>query len=1326
MSVVVLVLVATVSSSARTCQSSGSQIDVLTAVGDTNCTHQSLNEALKNVRNDTVIVLYPGEHRLTDFRLIENSFNVTLVGAGSKEEVNITCSKNVGLAFINSSTLTFRNLTITKCGLSGQALLDTVANIRDNFYTVPSYSRVALLIGTSYNVELEAVTVANTDGIGLLTMNTLGLKIRTSDFLSNSPTECFVPTNQGGIGGGAIIMYFQDNENLEPEGQLSVLSSSFKFNSNCNSESNLQWYVQYTSFRYAPNATYVIGGGGGLSVFIARYSSHVSIKVQDCYFQNNTAQFGGGVLINIFEGVSNFSLLISNTKFTSNGVSDTSYSIGSTSGGSGIALLKGIQYFSAEDVPPIANHIANSVLIRGCYFEDNIAYSAGAILLQSQYRTPKIPATVYIDNCYFKNNSAYLGAVSIINEFKSNGAQEGMDVIFHDCSFSNNSLLSPVSGFLSNTVQSSSIIAVVAMNITFRGNSIFANNYGTPVQTISTILNIQGTMHVLENVGAMGGGLSLTSSTFLVLHNNTEIKFQNNTAYVGGGAIFVNYDSVSTIRGLVYYDCFLFFDELNAGCLQYDTCQTNLLELNITIIMDSNDAPLGTAVYGSTIETCQWLAHVRNVSGSDNTGFDLLVDIGILKVTPPLNESNKAISTPSYILQSNEFNISDLSIMPGEMVHVNMTAIDRLKVSVPTAITSIVLDSKINGEFTSLLGSSGYWFLDRQAHDLVPITILSQHEPESVEIATVGLYSIDSEAQIVLTVLIQPCYLGFVFSNVSNRNHHRCECSAEIQANEIPCDADSGIITIHSGFWVGNVTADEIAVSPCYARYCLYGTKNITRGNFDSQCVDNRAGIVCASCKENYSITFGNGGCMQCSNYFLFTLIVYAVAGILLMYQIGWLDATISHGLINSVLFFSNILTIYQPFLVRQSLYLVFLPMFVPFSWLNLSLGFPLCFYNGMDALVANYLSFAFPAYVWLLMGITAVAARYNKWPKFMWRFRKNAVPLFSTLILMTYVTTLQNCVEALSGIYIVKIGLRWKVNPSIGYFHTTRIPLIIISVAVIIIYLIPTPILLLFPGLTSRLWIARKMIPIYDVFWAPFREKMHFWVGMRLVLRLCPLVFAYVIEPPLNLLLQSVFLAAYLLVHLTFLPFKFASRNYLDTYLTINLLLIIIGGMYFNMTGTTIGGQLAYMIVFVSTAYLAILAVYSYHFYMAYLKNSKSFNKVQAAVKSKFCLFRNRIQRSRRYNTLSNSSNFSDTIENSSSQVILKAKSKSVANSNYREPLLSDNELTAIPEISPWINAFPTRFPNVSRNAKNTVTTSDLPMPSGEFGELSLQVNTQ
>ena len=132
-------------------------------------------------------------------------------------------------------------------------------------------------------------------------------------------------------------------------------------------------------------------------------------------------------------------------------------------------------------------------------------------------------------------------------------------------------------------------------------------------------------------------------------------------------------------------------------------------------------------------------------------------------------------------------------------------------------------------------------------------------------------------------------------------------------------------------------------------------------------------------------------------------------------------------------------------------------------------------------------------------------------------------------------------------------------------------------------------------------------------------------------------------------------------------------------------------------------------MIVFVSTAYLAILAVYSYHFCMAFLKNNKSFNKVQAAFTSSF---RSRIQRSCTYNMLNNSSNFSDTIENSSNQVIL---ARSIENNNYREPLLSDNELTAI-----------TESPNIGQNSRSGVTTSDFPVPPGDFGELSLQVNTQ
>ena len=799
-----------------------------------------------------------------------------------------------------------------------------------------------------------------------------------------------------------------------------------------------------------------------------------------------------------------------------------------------------------------------------------------------------------------------------------------MQVIHRDCSFINNRIITDISGFLSNTEQSSSVVEVAATNMTFQGYSLFLDNYGTPIHGRTVIINVNGVMNFTGNTGSFGGGLSFESVSFLVLSNNSYLEFRDNKAYVGGGAIFVNVASSNTLRGLVFYDCFLFFERLEVGCVQYNNCANNLEDLNVTINIANNDAPLGEAVFGSTIETCEWLTFYQNQSryeGHTNNGFNLLAAIGILHIDPPFNGSMNSISTPSVVIRPNssDTNSTIISIMPGEVAQLNLTAEDRLNQSVPDPITSYVLDDEVNGVFTSILGSSGYWFLDRQARSNVPITVLSQYEPNSTNI-TVGMFSINSIAQITVTVIAEPCYPGFVFDNTTNRNHYGCKCNDVFdEFNGVRCNSDTGTITVPNGLWVGNVSDNnnEIVVDVCYPRYCLRGTRNIAKGDFNSQCVAHRVGILCGKCEENYSISFGDSAtCQICYNTYLISLIFFALVGMSLMYTLGRMDITIKHGLMNCILFYSNILNVYRPFLIPQNLYAQYSSIVVPISWLNLTLGFPLCFYNGMDTLAATYLLFAFPAYVWFLMGITALGARYNRWPRFMARFRRNAVPLFSTLTLMTYVTTLLNCVQVFVGDTIEGVGLQWAIDPTVPYFDPARIPLMLIALGAIVFYIIPLPFLILFPSLTTKIWIGRKLLPIYDVFWAPFRHRMHFWVGMRLILRLVPIILAYVSDPPLNLLLLCIFLGVYLLAHLTFQPFKHASRNYLDTYLTINLLLITIGVLYFNVDsdGDKELSQLIYIIVFTVTAYLAFVAVYGYHFYITYLKDNKKFKKFEAA----------------------------------------------------------------------------------------------------------------
>ena len=69
--------------------------------------------------------------------------------------------------------------------------------------------------------------------------------------------------------------------------------------------------------------------------------------------------------------------------------------------------------------------------------------------------------------------------------------------------------------------------------------------------------------------------------------------------------------------------------------------------------------------------------------------------------------------------------------------------------------------------------------------------------------------------------------------------------------------------------------------------------------------------------------------------------------------------------MINGLIFYANIFamnsaTFFSP---PTNVLTVFI------AWLNLDLGIETCFYDGMDAYTKAWLQYAFPFYVWVLVG---------------------------------------------------------------------------------------------------------------------------------------------------------------------------------------------------------------------------------------------------------------------------------------------------------------------------------------------------------------------
>ena len=92
----------------------------------------------------------------------------------------------------------------------------------------------------------------------------------------------------------------------------------------------------------------------------------------------------------------------------------------------------------------------------------------------------------------------------------------------------------------------------------------------------------------------------------------------------------------------------------------------------------------------------------------------------------------------------------------------------------------------------------------------------------------------------------------------------------------------------------------------------------------DRQCVANRTGILCGQCQSHLSIMLGSNRCgtsttaVGCSNWYAFLLPAFALAGIVLVAVLMFLNLSVSVGTINGLLFYANMVKLNEAFSSRM------------------------------------------------------------------------------------------------------------------------------------------------------------------------------------------------------------------------------------------------------------------------------------------------------------------------------------------------------------------------------------------------------------------------
>ena len=1137
----------------------------------------SLDEALAQwaqMSGTVELQLASGEHCIRSFSLVRDLVDREIVGNGS---VTIKCAAGLGLAFYNITRLRFTNVVIDGCGLELDYINEFLSIVRadiDLFLDLSNISDqyIAIAVGNCQDFEMDSTSIINTMGLGLLAVNLVGHTHLTNvRFEHNVPLKCFRTIARSQyyelerIGGGALFVYLDYTTSSEISATLEISNSSFHGNSYCGFSS---FYNLYTNY-FNRKLDRLLGGGGGLSLILPQLQYKVLVTVSNSIFSNNTGFWGGGTFIVFYTGVYDSKVIFQGCEFVSNGV-DASVATDYPVKGSALSLLT--DFVQPEfQVSNVTQFSPNAVHLVDCSFVNNTALT-GVVSLISLYSLilPENNELQFkFTRCTFQKNQAVRGAVI----YAYGSIQRGVSLILHDVKAFDNKVLALVS-----STETFGVIHLERINFTLTGKSSLQHNSGSALKAIASLIYLQGDISFHNNTATYGGGMNLIENTLVTVEENTSVTFTNNTGAVAGGAIYVNF--VPPYLTLNYHDCFLYFrDGFLCSLVGRDYCG-DITRMGVTIRFIGNTASLGGMIYGSTLQTCQWgiefmKRYAPEIPFAKKRLFEVLYEetnFTSLFQFDRLPGDTTAVSTPVLSLTATAVDpmlnssISHLNVAPGVGRRIELATRDAFGQLVPAVVTS----RSFTAGTTSVLGSS-YVFVDYNSTQVGSLSVTSTAANPDGDIAEIRLFTLGSFSQIQVNVSFTACPGGFYF----NSTYKNCTCLEDLGRFKVTCTPDGGLI-VPVNIWVG-VNEDSALLVDCSFDFC---SRLVTDINVDvdelpfgGQCNEgyNRSGPGCGGCAADYSAAFGSNRCLRCSNTYVLLFLLFAALGILLMAVMLLLRISIAGGFLNGVLFFSNIISLYST-LYAPTLYPATVYSFLLFSWFSLKSGIESCFYDGMRPLHIAVLNFVFPLYLYLLLFIIVIWTRRST--KFAeWLFRTNSSPtkLFATILVMTYSSLLESCVQAISFTTLEVIRpngavseYRWRLDPSHKYFHGAHGALGAFVVVLLVFFIIPAPILGMFPAKIFSIKVFHRYKPIYDAVWAPLKPRYHFWVSFRLFLRVPPLLFVSFVAVPENLLFLSIFLLVILFLHGMVQPFEGMAQNVFDNILQLLLVIITVVSLYF------------------------------------------------------------------------------------------------------------------------------------------------------------------
>ena len=1119
----------------------------------------------------------------------------------------ILCTNPSGLSFFNVTNLTLANLTLLNCGQ----------------YSPLTLQNASIHIANVYSLLMEGVSVLNSTGFGLYGCNIFGhSKITNSSFVGNNqyvkdllqPMSIKNCKNETGnlytndgiytniyYRGGNIYLYYDDS-NLIANDELEIsfilvamgMDTCF-FDGDEDYYHNVNYcYVPGTGLSlemdqslYSMNITiddlvaYRNQGVDGANIYInvANSTSYVMLSninssyatsyysavttlslfsLKDSMFQCSFASFGDPALLDLQTSSNPFPSEIENCTFIGQGGS------GSDIASTGTINIKDCAFYGTN-ISLNQSSIENITLMQSivCFDSATIHLAGNNTFVLSTMEVMNMSEVYFAGNSTFVRSTMevmnmsevrftgnYTFVQSTMNAINSIvWFQKGYNTLLQSTVRFNSAfiVLAANNTFVLSTMEVMNTSKVLLINNTFvqstvvvnnamvylRGINMFSNNFisnnGAGLLLLNNaelLFEPNSTTTFTNNTALSGGAIYIDSTSTVMFYSPTNVKFINNTALLEGGAIYAEKPSNNVC----------FFAPI---CPYYE---------GIHLHFENNFANNGGSVlFGGDIDTCSLDASCMSTS---TAVFDAITIIGYH------DPSTSLISSDSLCISSCNtsacLSFQNISIYPGQVPQLTFITVGQRNGIVPSEIY-VRSNTRIIGIINTLKQCSSY-----------PIPYGFYNGTE--ELVTAAALLSDSNFlfnSLSVHITVLPCPVFFVQN--SSTSPYACVCDPLLTRHNLKCSINDATVINTGNIWIGlSSQGVQSFYSPCPFDYCTQN-ETINVLDLDSQCSYSRSGVLCGGCQANLSMMFGTSQCARCSNYYLLLIIVFIIMGVVLVVMVIASNFTVSNGALNGIVLYVNLIRINNGiYFQSRGVYSYILSIMV--AWLNLDFGIEVCFYNGMDSYVKTWLQFVFPIYVFSLVGGVILAGRYSSWIS-----KLNAVPVLSTLVLLSYSKILRTIINIFAYASLDTMNSSssvWLYDGNVTYLgieeNKNHLILFLCGLVITSVFIFPyLALLLLAPCTQTRShWRCLRWInnlkPIFDSYQAPFKDRYRFWPGVLLFIRL-PMYLVFILSDstPVKMFTIIFCAIAYLLCAIGFSVYKNWSDFLVESIFIANIVVL-------------------------------------------------------------------------------------------------------------------------------------------------------------------------